>query len=126
MILIDTSAWVDFFRGNGRLANAVDDALSTGEAALCGPTVTEIRRGLHADHRKQVLALLTGCPVLEEPSDLWVEAGNLGYSLRRKGYSVKTLDLLIAVYAIVHDAELLTSDSDFRSIAKAGIPLRLA
>ena len=50
----------------------------------------------------------------------------LGYALARKGMSVKTLDLLIAVHAIVHDAELLTGDSDFRNIAKAGVGLRLA
>lgn len=125
MILIDTSAWIDFFRGDGRLADAVDDALASGEATLCGPVVTELRRGLPASQRKQVIALLSACRVLEAPAELWVEAGELGNRLGRKGVTVKTLDLLIAVHAIFHDTELLTADSDFRHIAKAGVGLRL-
>jgi predicted nucleic acid-binding protein len=126
VILIDTSAWIDFFRGNGRLADSVDEALATGEAALCGPIVTELRRGLSASQRKQVLQLLSGCSILEDPAELWVAAGDLGYRLGRKGVTVKTLDLLIAVHAIFHDAELLTADSDFRHISNAVVGLRLA
>lgn len=125
MILVDTSAWVDFFRGRGVLGAAVDDALAFGEAALCGPVLTELRRGLVAAQRKQVLSLLSGCPVLEAPDDLWVEAGDLGFFLARRGVTVKTLDLLIASYALAHDAPLLSSDSDFKSMARAGIGLRL-
>ena len=125
MILIDTSAWIDFFRGNGRLADSVDDALATGVAALCGPIVTELRRGLSASQRKRLLQLLSGCSILDTPAELWVEAGDLGYRLGRKGVTVKTLDLLIAVHAIFHDAELLTADSDFRHIVNAGVGLRL-
>jgi predicted nucleic acid-binding protein len=126
MILIDTSAWVDFFRGKGRLADSVDNALAMGEATVCGPIVTELRRGLLPSQRKQVLHLLSGCSTLETPVELWVEAGDLGYRLGRKGFTIKTLDLLIAVHAIFHDAELLTADTDFRHIANAGVGLRLA
>ena len=125
MILVDTSAWVDFFRGQGRRADTVDEALALGQAALCGPIVTELRRGLHSSQRKQVLSLLSGCPVLDQPSNLWVEAGELGSFLGRRGLSVKTLDLLIAAYALAHDVELLTADGDFKSMLKAGVSLRL-
>lgn len=89
-------------------------------------SVTELCRGLHAAQRKHVIVLLAGCRVLELPAELWVEAGELGHRLGRKGVAVKTLDFLIAVHAIFHDVELLTADSDFRQIAKAGVGLRLA
>lgn len=125
MILVDTSAWVDFFRGRGRLVGAVDEALETGQAVLCGPVLTEIRRGLLAPQRKQVLSLLSGCRVLEAPGELWVEAGDLGFLLGRRGVSVKTLDLLIATYALAHDVELLTGDADFKHMLKVGVGLRL-
>jgi len=126
VILIDTSAWVDFFRGTGRRADAVDEALANSQAALCGPVVTELRRGIHPSQRKRVLSLLSGCPVLDQPDDLWVDAGELGAFLGRRGVSVKTLDLLIAAYALFHDVELLTGDGDFKSMLKAGIGLRLS
>jgi predicted nucleic acid-binding protein len=123
VILVDTSAWVDFFR-NERLATSVDEALGEGLVAVCGPVITELRRGLSARTRGKVLALLDGCTLLEEPEDLWVHAGDLGFSLARRGVSAKSLDLLIAVYAMSHDVFLLTADRDFRAMAKAGVPLR--
>ena len=46
MILIDTSAWIDFFRGRDPLARIVDDALAANDAAVCGPVETGLRRGL--------------------------------------------------------------------------------
>ena len=124
MILVDTSAWVEFFRGKGSLADQVDDALATNEAALCGPIITELRRGLRSpSERRKVIPLLDGCHELEQPAELWAEAGELGYVLARKGVTVKTLDLLIATYALSHGVALLASDSDFDSMRRAGIPL---
>lgn len=126
MILVDTSAWIDFFRGVEPLAARVDELLESGEAALCGPIVTELRRGLSsATERKTVLVLLGGCVLLPDPTMLWEHAGDLGFALRRKGKTVKTIDLLIATYAIAADVPLLTGDADFRVIAAAGVPLRL-
>ena len=127
MILIDTSAWIDFFRGRDPLARIVDDALSANDAAVCGPVETELRRGLlNERERQRVLPLLSGCHWLTTPEELWTEAGDLGFRLRRHGISPKTLDLLIATYALNHSAALLTSDKDFLSIQKAGVPLLLA
>jgi predicted nucleic acid-binding protein len=128
VILIDTSAWVDFFRNRGPLAGAVDVALERDEALLCGPVVTELRRGLvQASERAKVLRSLGGCQTLVQPRDLWGDAGDLGYLLGRKGVTVKTLDLLIAVFALAHDVPLMTRDSDFKLIRDSGVaPLRLA
>jgi len=127
MILIDTSAWIDFFRGRDPVAEAVDHALAVNDAALCGPIETELRRGLSNEReRKKVLPLLDACHVLSQPAELWAEAGDLGFALRRRGVSPKTLDLLIATYALSHSATLLTTDKDFRAMQEAGIPLVLA
>ena len=127
MILIDTSAWVEFFRGRDPWASMVDEALATNEAALCGPIETEIRRGLASEReRKAVLPLLTACHFLAQPAELWSEAGELGFALRRRGVSPKTLDLLIAAHALAHSVTLLTLDKDFKAMRKAGVPLQLA
>jgi predicted nucleic acid-binding protein len=127
MILVDTSAWVDFFRGREPMAETVDSLLERDQVAICGPVLTELRRGLRgARERAQVLPLLDACHVLEQPAQLWDEAGDLGFTLARKGATVKTLDLLIAVYALNHGVPLLTTDSDFSAMRKAGVPLVLA
>ena len=127
MILVDTSAWIDFFRGKGRLADRVDEALAANEAALCGPVVTELRRGLRSPaERRKVIPLLEGCHFLEQPTALWEEAGELGYVLARKGVTAKTFDLLVATYALSHGVALLAADSDFEDMRRAGIPLAAA
>jgi predicted nucleic acid-binding protein len=126
MILIDTSAWFDFFRGREPLAGAVDDALATNEAALCGPVETELQRGFVNDReRRKVLPLLDGCHRLSQPDRPRAEAGELGFVLRRRGITPKTLDLVIAIYALSHSAALLTNDRDFLGMQKAGVPLQL-
>jgi predicted nucleic acid-binding protein len=126
MILIDTSAWIAFFREAGSVAELVEVALREDQAACCGPIATELRRGLASSaERGKVLPLLDGCHWLEQPPALWEEAGDLGYALRRKGLTVKTFDLLIATYALSHEAHLLTTDSDFALMRKKGIALEL-
>ena len=126
MILIDTSAWTAFFRGAGPAAELVDAALEQDQAAWCGPIATELRRGFaSAQDRARALPLLDACHWLEQPDTLWDDAGDLGYALRRKAITIKSFDLLIATYALSHDAELLTADSDFSLMQKKGIPLRL-
>ncbi len=126
MILVDTSAWIEFFRGRGAVAGAVDDALRTNEASLCGPIEAELRRGLRdARERQRVLPLLEGCHMLDQPAALWMEAGDLAFALRRHGVTPKTLDWLIASYALSHGVALLTTDKDFAAMARAGVPLVL-
>jgi tRNA(fMet)-specific endonuclease VapC len=127
MILVDTSAWIAFFRGREPLASRVDVALEADLASLCGPVVCELRRGFVSDaERRKVWPLLGSCHVLPGPADPWVEAGDLGFLLRRKGVTVKTMDLLIAAWAIHAGVPLLTEDSDFRAMQRAGVPLALA
>lgn len=127
MILVDTSAWIEFFRGRTPVSSAVDAALESNEAALCGPIVTEIRRGLRTGlERRRVLPLLAGCHWLEQPRTLWEEAGDLGFALARRGSSVKTLDLLIAAHALHHAVPILTTDRDFARMRRAGVPIALS
>jgi predicted nucleic acid-binding protein len=125
VILIDTSAWIDFFRGDEPLAGAVDAALNSDDAALCGPVVTEIRRGLRVSERARVLPLLEGCHLLTQPEELWVSAGDLGSRTAARGLTLKTLDLLIAVYAIEHGTPLLARDGDFEALTKMDVGLSL-
>ena len=95
MILVDTSAWIEFFRGRDPIASAVDETLVNNEAALCGPVEAELRRGLlNERERGKVLGLLEACHVLGQPPELWTEAGDLGFALRRRGVAPKTIDLL--------------------------------
>ncbi|HJX54056.1 MAG TPA: PIN domain-containing protein [Polyangia bacterium] len=126
MILVDTSAWIAFFRDRGSVAAIVVRTLEDDEAALCGPVLAELRRGfVSAAERSRTIPLLRACHQLSQPASLWNEAGDLGFALARKGVTVKSLDLLIAAYALTHDIPILTLDRDFQLIARAGVGLHL-
>jgi predicted nucleic acid-binding protein len=125
VILVDTSAWIAFFRGEQPVADEVDALILDNQVALCGPILTELVRGLRTNERRSVLPLLEGCELLSQPADLWTEAGELGAVLRKRGAAVKTLDLLIAAYALAHSAPLLSLDADFVTMQKVGVPLHL-
>ena len=72
-----------------------------------------------------MIPFLTGCHLLSDPPNLWEEAGDLGYALSRRGIRVKTIDLLVATYALSHAVALLTTDSDFVHMRRAGAQLLL-
>ena len=127
MILIDTSAWIDFFRGKDTwVSERIDTELLSGTPALCGPIWLELIRGLRGKKdNKKMVELFKSCHWLKEPDDFWSEAGELGKYLAQKGYSIGSIDLLIAVHALAHHTPLLTTDEDFTHIVESGIPLQL-
>jgi predicted nucleic acid-binding protein len=126
VIIIDTSAWIAFFRGEGPAAERVDTAIADDEAAWCGPVEAELRRGFVSPReRARVLELLSACRWLSQPDALWQDAGDLGYALRRRGLTVRTFDLLIVTYALSHGAAVLTLDSDFHAMKKKGVSVEL-
>jgi len=126
LILVDTSAWIAFFRDHGPVAAVVDNSLQDDDVALCGPVFTELRRGFKsAAERSKTIPLLLACHQLPQPAGLWNEAGDLGFALARSGVTVKTLDLLIAAYALASGVPVLTLDRDFTLIARAGTGLQV-
>ena len=126
MTLVDTSAWIDFFRGKEPMASAVEQYLAENQVALCGPIYTELMRGFRSKkERDLVMPLMQGCRFLSQPDRLWEDAGNCGFLLKRGGKTIKTMDLLIACYAMAHSIPILTSDGDFSLIKKAGFDIRV-
>ena len=126
MILVDTSAWIAFFKGGNSTADLVEEFILDNKLALCGPVQSELLRGFkNKKERDTVWPLLDGCHFLEQPDKLWIDAGNCGFALRRKGKTVKTMDLLIACYAIAYQVPMLTLDKDFKTIKAAGFPFEI-
>jgi predicted nucleic acid-binding protein len=90
------------------------------------PILTEILRGCLVEKEKQKIQnLFQNLTQLEFFPSLWEEASHIGSRLRKKGITVKTLDLLIATYALSYNKCLLTKDRDFSLMKKAGLNLLL-
>jgi predicted nucleic acid-binding protein len=130
VILIDTSAWVEFLRATGSPVHLrVRAALEQDtELASTDVVVMEVLAGARDDgDRDELRRLLYGCVPLavEGPYD-YEQAAEIYRACRRHGETPRKLtDCLIAAVAIRNDAELLQADADFLAIARH-TPLRLA
>lgn len=118
MILVDTSVWVAYSRGE----IPPFPAQVWEHLAICGPVLQEVLQGLKSPaeqkfFRDAFASLIRLCDPL--PESVFVEAAAI-YSLgRRLGFTVrKSADCLIAAIAITSGAELWHRDRDFDTIAR--------
>jgi predicted nucleic acid-binding protein len=119
-VLIDTSVWVDFFRGNNdELAERISSLLKSGRAVYTGVIALELING--AKSRKEVSILYDAFDAMNciTVTDMtFLSAGRMGYELARKGYTLSTVDLLIAQVAIENDVSVMTHDEHFSTMAR--------
>lgn len=120
MILVDTSAWVEFLRDTGsRVCQRVETLLS-GDIAVCDPVRMEVLAGARDDlHLHQLRRLLARAAVLPAGSPHYDDAAALYRSCRRAGDTPrKLIDCLIAAVAIAAAVPVLHADSDFDLLAR--------
>jgi predicted nucleic acid-binding protein len=127
VILIDTSAWVEFLRDTESVICDRVDALLDDEIATCHPIRMEVLAGARDEqHLTDLRGLLArGSLIPTEPTD-YEEAAALYRTCRRGGETVrKLIDCLIAATAIRSAVPILHSDNDFDVLARH-TPLSIA
>lgn len=125
MTLIDTSAWIDFFRGSPAAVRRIDPLLASGTAAIAGPVYAEVLSG--APTRAAYLHLreqLLGLEWMPDPDEAWNQVADARFELARRGWQASIVDLWIALTARAAAVTLLTRDRDFSRIREV-IPLEL-
>jgi predicted nucleic acid-binding protein len=122
MTLIDTSAWIEFFRSKAdtALKSRVADLISFGEAAYTCPIRFELFLGARAKELKDLQTGLGFARRVMLAPQHWNTAAALGAKLRSAGHSIPASDLLIAVVAHSEDLPLLGPRSE-NEIAKGEV-----
>ena len=116
-VLIDTSAWVEFFRGHSKIAETVTSLIETGRASLCGVIYYELLQGAKDDEEALHLPnALSALKYFEMTPDTWIQAGHVAVRLRRKGITLPMSDILVGIVAMEHGLQVLTLDKHFNSI----------
>jgi predicted nucleic acid-binding protein len=120
VILVDTSAWVEFLRDTGSPVCARVDELLDADIATCHPIRMEVLAGArderHLNDLRRLLARASLVPT--EPTD-YEEAAVLYRACRHGGETVrKLIDCLIAALAIRADVPILHADTDFDVLAR--------
>jgi len=116
-VLLDTSVWIDAFRGKTPyIVEATQGLLKDDCILICGPVLFEIKRGLRPPDRKKILPLLDALIRLSVDEAVWDAAGDLDASLRKKGMTIPPMDVIIAQVCLHHKVSLFTLDEHFHSI----------
>ena len=117
MILVDSSVWIDFFRGAATEQSDRLDALLGSEPLLIGDLIlTEVLQDFTSDRDfNKAKALLSSLTVVEiGGAEIAIQAAKNFRALRVLGVTVrKTIDTLIATRCIESGYMLLHSDRDF-------------
>lgn len=124
MIAVDTSVWVDFFRGRPTPAVlCLKECLNLepGGVVLVDLVVTELLQGIAREQDvPRVEERISKFEVLrlQHMADFRAAAG-LYRAVRQRGHTIRsTVDCLIAAVCIREDVPLLHSDKDFDRLAQ--------
>lgn len=122
-VLIDTSVWIDFFRGisNRQTVLLKEFIENENPVFICPLIIQEILQGIRNDdeYRKVKSNILNMDILLIDPVESSVGAADLYRKLRGRGVTVKkSNDCMIAYYAIFFGIYLLHNDKDFDLISK--------
>ena len=117
MILVDTSAWVEFLRDTGSpVCQRVDELLSA-DIATCHPVRMEVLAGARDErHLNDLRRLLARASLLPTRATDYEQAATLFRTCRRNGGTVR--NCLIAAAAIRAGVAILHADGDFDTLAR--------
>ena len=122
MILVDSSVWIDYFKGTITAQTGKLDSLLGHEPLAIGDLIlTEVLQGFAGETNfNAARKILTSLDVVElGGQEIAVQAAKNFRTLRRLGVTVrKTIDTVIATRCIESGYDLLHSDRDFDPFAR--------
>jgi predicted nucleic acid-binding protein len=123
LILIDTSAFIEFLNHTGSAYDKeIEDLIRSDKGiAIADITVTEILQGIKNDKEfNEIQRSLLAFPVYAlKNTGSYIAAAELYRKCRKKGLTVRsTIDVLISQIALENNLFLFHNDKDFDNIAK--------
>ncbi len=114
-LLIDTSVWIDVFRGAmPDFEASLKGHVRARRVAVVGQVVAELTQGIREKREQQALVDgMSGLVWIETGREVWLLSGQLSSQARFAGQTVKLGDCVIAAAAVLHGCTVLTRDEDF-------------
>ena len=120
--LIDTSVWVNLFRGDQALRRRINEATTQGvQIVTCEVIVMELLAGARPHEDARIFELLNRLPSLPfNPNTDFRKAGFMFRDLSQNGVTIRnSVDCIIAVAAMSSDDIILIhNDLDFVNMAR--------
>ena len=122
MILVDSSVWIDYFRGEATpQADLLEELLDSQEVAIGDLSFTEVLQGCKIEKEFNEVRRLLGRLdlVVLGGEDVVVPAARNYLKLRQLGVTVRgTIDVVLATRCMVSGHRLLHSHRDFDAFEK--------
>ena len=114
-VLVDTSVWIEAFRRkDAGVVSLLTDLLGQQRAVTVGQVMAEVLYGCrHDKEREKVKEAFEALPFIDTTRSDWIQAGDLGASLRRRGTTVPLSDLVIAAVALREGFPVFSLDKHF-------------
>ncbi len=110
MVLLDTSVWIEYFKGNEPYFQKIQKLIETGSVFTIEPVFGELLQGALNKREKDLLLnywdLLTK---IQEPQ-LFIKAGELSFDRKLVSKGIKLIDACIIYTVINHKLQLWTLD----------------
>lgn len=116
-ILIDTSAWIEYFRNKREIVEIIDDMLLHDRAYITGLIIAELFQGVKTEKERAMLErYIDSIPMVSCDDKDWIMVGKLSFELRRDGKTIPLSDVLIGYLAIKNDMMIFSFDQHFKMI----------
>lgn len=116
-VIVDTSVLIDFLKGSEKYAEEITSLLVKNCAITTGIIIAELLQGIKNPKEEQKISeLMTAINTLEISTELWIKAGKLSSSLRKKGINLPLTDVAIATLALEYNLYVFTMDKHFEQI----------
>jgi len=117
-VLVDTSVWIDFFRGvaSDQVATLEECIRQREDICCCGFVLTEVLQGIRDEKEfGATKRLFDGLVYLADDRSTFEFGAAIYRELRRQGATIRSpIDCLIAAIVVQHGVNLLESDRDFQ------------
>jgi predicted nucleic acid-binding protein len=117
VILVDSSVWIDYFKGRSTpQTGKLDQLLGAEDLAIGDLILVEVLQGFREDREfESARRLLLSLSLVDLCGpDIAIQAARNYRSLRSRGFTIrKTIDCAIATCCIERGYQLLHSDKDF-------------
>lgn len=118
-ILVDTSAWIEFFRKKAPYYETVLELIDSSRVCCTGIVLAELIQGAKSQKELDVLKeFLHVFDFIPDSTELWEKAGELSFLLRLKGKIAGLADCYISVVASSNNVKLFTLGKHFEIISK--------
>ena len=123
-LLVDTSVWSLALRRDGSASepevHQLKDALLGADVVVTtGLVLQELLQGFSGPKASaQIIERFAALPLIQPDREDHIAGAVLRDTCRRAGIQVGTIDALLAQLSIRHDLTLLSTDNDFKLVAK--------